>query len=250
MHARVSSARWAKWQLERAVKVDWANAFNTVRRDALLCATRDNFPHLQRYVEVAYGSVSSLRFGKELLPSQTGVHQGDPLGPLLFSAALGVMLKEVLTEERLAGLIFNGWYLDDGLIAGAKDVVLDTLEAIAAAGALIGLKLNWRKCEVVSCDPSIGSLFRDMQVHLPTSWEILGADVGTAGGRDHAAKIVNKAIRRVAHPAKRQRLIVWEVLREIWEVIINYSQKSKISYPFKRLRLLLSEVFHEFSINF
>jgi hypothetical protein len=42
--------------------------------------------------------------------TETGVQQGDPLGPVLFCLALHPVIKSLKSE-------FNVWYLDDGVLA-------------------------------------------------------------------------------------------------------------------------------------
>ena len=71
-----------------AVKVDFQNAFNTISRDAVLREAREPFPAVARWVTWCYQCPTNLQFGDAILQSSTGVQQGDPLGPLLFSAGV------------------------------------------------------------------------------------------------------------------------------------------------------------------
>lgn len=66
------------------VKLDFENAFNTISRSKVLGAVQSHFPSLSR----CYVKPSNLQFGTAILKSSAGVQQGDPLGPLLFAAAL------------------------------------------------------------------------------------------------------------------------------------------------------------------
>src|SRR5688572_9047112 len=75
------------------VKLDFANAFNSVRRDAVLEAVARHRPDLVAFTNAAYGSPSLLWAGDSLLLSAEGVQQGDPLGSLLFCLALDAPLK-------------------------------------------------------------------------------------------------------------------------------------------------------------
>ena len=88
------------------LKLDFRNAFNTLRRDHLLRVVRDTTHELFHLVEHAYREPTSLFFEYEILTSASGsVQQGDPLGPALFG--LGI--------QRLADSIeapFNAWCLD------------------------------------------------------------------------------------------------------------------------------------------
>ena len=80
-----------KWSLQ----VDFQNGFNLVERGAMFAEVRENFPELARYTENSYGQASVLNYGAGSLESTTGVHQGDPLGPLLFSLTLQPVLKKI-----------------------------------------------------------------------------------------------------------------------------------------------------------
>jgi hypothetical protein len=71
----------SKW----GIKVDYTNAFNCVDRSKLIEEVRVKLPGISAFVESAYGSASVLFFGDQHFLSCQGVHQGDPLGPLLFA---------------------------------------------------------------------------------------------------------------------------------------------------------------------
>ena len=58
-------------------KLDFSNAFNTLRRDAMLEAASQFVPDLLPYVISAYGSASLLSFGDEKIESIEGIQQGD-----------------------------------------------------------------------------------------------------------------------------------------------------------------------------
>ena len=75
-------------------KVDMSNAFNLVSRQALLEECAVHFTELLPWVGWCYGSHPTLWHPLGQLSSETGVQQGDPLGPLslfLSSAQVGVI---------------------------------------------------------------------------------------------------------------------------------------------------------------
>ncbi len=63
------------------VKLDFTNAFNSIRRDCVLEAVARFVPELMAFVSSAYAETSVLSFGEFLVESAEGVQQGDPLGP-------------------------------------------------------------------------------------------------------------------------------------------------------------------------
>ena len=58
------------------VKVDMANAFNSVRRDTIHEAVASHAPRLLGYMDSAYGAVSHLQFGDFIIESAEGIQQG------------------------------------------------------------------------------------------------------------------------------------------------------------------------------
>ncbi|XP_021957065.1 uncharacterized protein LOC110853130 [Folsomia candida] len=145
------------------LKIDFRNAFNEVRRDTLLHTVRDNFPSIFPFVSQCYANPSSLFFGTTSLPSLLGCHQGDPLGPSLFSLVIHPIIKTLDTE-------LNAWYLDDGTIADTPETVLAALEKVSRMGEEVGLYLNHNKYEVGvlgADDDTITQIFQEFQNFAP-----------------------------------------------------------------------------------
>ena len=84
------------------------------------------------------------------LTSQSGVQQGDPLGPLLFSLVLNVVVKAIATHPECSDLLYHVWYLDDGVLAGPSSHVRKALSLLIELGPPLGLHVNIKKCEVFS----------------------------------------------------------------------------------------------------
>jgi len=76
------------------IKLDFCNAFNTLRRDCLLEAVVNTIPELLPYISSSYESSSTLRFGDFTLESAEGIQQEDPLGPLLFIITIAGLLND------------------------------------------------------------------------------------------------------------------------------------------------------------
>ncbi|KAJ9449270.1 hypothetical protein DIPPA_20933 [Diplonema papillatum] len=102
------------------LKVDLQNAFNKVSREAILQAVAESAPGLLPYAIAAYGRRSRLSFGEEVVWSECGVQQGDPLGPLFFCLVLEKVLRKVdlSLAERLPPLGAND--IPQGALAPAQ----------------------------------------------------------------------------------------------------------------------------------
>src|SRR2546425_508310 len=83
-------------------------------------AVATHSPGLLPLISYSYGTPSSLWLGEEILTSDEGVQQGDPLGPLLFSLTLHLLLSG-------HGDAFVCGYLDD---VGMGDKVSDLVSHV------------------------------------------------------------------------------------------------------------------------
>ena len=167
------------------VKLDFRNAFNSVRRDRVLEATLEHIPELYPFVYCCYSTSSHLFFDKHILFSQEGVQQGDPLGPLLFCLAIHPLIKKLKSELRI-------FYLDDGLIGGSTSDVLEDIRLIQREAALLGLCLNLSKSELISHNPKVCSFlqYADLIPIHPEEATFLGAPIGPPASLD--SSIANK----------------------------------------------------------
>ena len=98
------------------VQFDFRNAFNSINRQCMHTAVLKHAPELLRPMEWAYGVHSPLFVnGKVELMSQSGVKQGDPLSPLLFSLAVRPMAEQITEDLRAVGIVSQPqrYYLDD-----------------------------------------------------------------------------------------------------------------------------------------
>lgn len=128
------------------LKLDFSNAFHSVSRDAVSTAVRSHFPLLSRWATWCYKQPTGLQFATWGVDSSAGVQQGDPLGPLLFAAAL----QPLASDLRNLGLDIAVHYLDDGVLASDIAAVGRALRVVEARSAAIGLQLNLAKCELVA----------------------------------------------------------------------------------------------------
>ena len=66
------------------VKVDFKNAFNSLRRDKMMRAVKDHIPDLLPFVHSAYSSPSILSWNDVQVLSAEGIQQGDPWAQCCF----------------------------------------------------------------------------------------------------------------------------------------------------------------------
>ena len=124
------------------LKIDFQNAFNTVKRDAILHKVKESLLQIFPFVFQAYAQPTDLFFGKESLLSKEGVQQGDPLGPLLFLLAIQDLISDCDSK-------FNMWYLGDGTLRENADTVFSDFQKIIQAENSLGLSINPSKCKPI-----------------------------------------------------------------------------------------------------
>ena len=167
----------SKWILQ----LDFSNAFNTISREAVLRETRSLFPELAAWTESTYGRHSHLFFGKATISSSTGLHQGDPLAPLLYAISKFLICK--LLSDVLE-LLQNVWFLDDGNLMGPLEALQQAYDIVAKEAPKLGLSLNRSKCSLwnpvgglrTSHDDPLG---RGVPVITEEGIELLGAPIGS-----------------------------------------------------------------------
>ena len=124
------------------LKLDIKNAFNCMRRDTILLKVKEKIPSLYNLFWQAYSGPSHLFYRDTTIPSQTGLQQGDPGGPALFSLGLDDIVKGLKSE-------LNIWFLDDSNLADSPEVVLEDLVVLKEKLDEIGLSINASKSELI-----------------------------------------------------------------------------------------------------
>lgn len=160
---------------QAVVKLDFKNAFNSVKREAILTAVQEHCPSILPFVSAGYSKDSTLLFGKHEVTSAEGIQQGDPLAPFLFCIAV----REITT--RLSSEL-NIWFLDDGTLAGTQDSLLEDLQLVKTRGESMGLVLSPSKCEIIASSEviirAVKSVLPEASVVKPTDSTLLGAPLG------------------------------------------------------------------------
>ena len=141
------------------VATDMRNAFNTIHRTAVLKSVAERLPQLFAFVNWAYSVPAELWVhggpnGHERLWSTTGVRQGDPLGPLLFSLGMQDVL-DTLEGEHPDVLLLA--YLDDVYLQGPATAVEAAFHRFSQLCKDIGLDMATEKCEAWSSGHPAGA---------------------------------------------------------------------------------------------
>lgn len=124
------------------VKLDFSNAFNSVRRDVVADLLAKEMPELLPFFKLCYESSSFLVFGDYLIISEEGFQQGDPLAVFLFCLSIHKLLKGLKSKFKTA-------YIDDISKGDYWKVVLEDLAFVVREIPKIGLSLNEGKSELV-----------------------------------------------------------------------------------------------------
>lgn len=151
-----------------------------------------HLPQLSAWVRLCYGAPSNLVAGKHVVPSQSGVQQGDPLGPALFALAIHPA-EQAARREAEAGmgrsLHLSALFMDNGTVAGDAATVAAWYASVTPRFRDIGLEVNPSRCCAVRRGGSVA--LHDVDLHacrahvrgLPISetgnFKLLGAAFGT-----------------------------------------------------------------------
>ena len=157
------------------VKLDFKNAFNSIRRDRMLQTVRDLAPELYPLVYSAYSAPYDLHWGERLIISAEGVQQGDPLGPLLFCLTLHRHSQHLVSPLVVL-------YLDDVTLGGSHTEICQDLKIVRELEEELGLVLNCSKSEIITSDPIVSNTLLthlpQAQVVDPAYSTILGSPLG------------------------------------------------------------------------
>jgi len=140
------------------ITIDFRNAFNTLRRDAILEAIEKHFPELLPYTTSTMGSSSDIQFGELVISSEEGAQQGDPLGPLYFC----LVFKE-LVESLESELVLG--YLDD--VGNSTEIVLQDFILLESTALHLGLEVKRSKCEIIGHTDETRNMFTSQNIVLP-----------------------------------------------------------------------------------
>ena len=106
------------------MKTDAKNAFNSAKRSHLLTQVSKHFPEMFPRVNqicAGFGPLIYLQGDSPvILSSEEGIHQGDPLGPVLFATAIQELLTKLQNDHPC---VVVSTYLDDVFLVAPSDNV-------------------------------------------------------------------------------------------------------------------------------
>mgnify|MGYP003460779833 FL=1 len=183
------------------VKVDMRNAFNLVSRQAILDECAFHFPELLPWATWCYAAHPLLWHPMGRIFSETGVQQGDPLGPLLFALVLQKILNAIDADDDCIHILYQAWYLDDGTLAGKKSAILRALSLLDSIGPSFGIFINMSKCELF-CKGDTSEFPPSMKSSHVPHLDLLGAPIGdylfcgkyAASKRSEALKLLSRLV--------------------------------------------------------
>ena len=89
------------------LKVGMMNAFNLASRQAILSKYAKSFSELLPWLSWCYVQHPLLWPSLGCLSSESGVQQGDPLGSLLFSLVLNILVMKIANDSLYSNLYSN-----------------------------------------------------------------------------------------------------------------------------------------------
>jgi hypothetical protein len=188
------------------VKIDLTNAFNMVARSNMLRQVALVCPAILPFVQSVYGGRPLMFLGKEIIESQVGVQQGDPLGPLLFALAIHPLIKHALSSVSTP-LSAGVFYADDGTLIGPPESLAQVLTTLRDEGSEYGVFINMSKSEVWDLDNSdldLSSLDQFQLSNQPDGVDLLGSFLGSD---ELADEFVMKRVNAIEEFVKALRLL-------------------------------------------
>ena len=156
------------------LQIDFSNAFNSIKRSEMLKAVANSVPGIAAFTNSCYSQHSQLFYDKFVVSSESGIQQGDPIGPLLFSLTLWPIIEKI--QETAPELQQHSWYLDDGVLVGSEDDLIRSWDLLCQLGPDRGLHIRVDKCELWSTVDRLDTRIKRNDI---SGLEFLGAALGT-----------------------------------------------------------------------
>jgi hypothetical protein len=209
------------------VKIDIANAFNSISREAIKNGILEHSPDLLSYFKWSYGETTDLVLidGSIIGKSSSGVRQGDPLGPMFF--CLGFQSALFKTQCKFPEVDFIA-YLDDGFMRGNLCSTINALKFFINEIGNIGLKVKFgpnktvlfgnRKCIDNFTDPDLPNLHMTSDGFL-----VLGCPVGTNN-------FIDRSLNNIFNEFKKHLSLLNHVDNQTAFVLLKFCVNNKWNY--------------------
>ena len=162
---------------ESVLLVDATNVFNALNRMAALHNIRRNCPPIAPFLINSYRSPTELFVDGDIILSQEGTTQGDPLAMAMYGLATIPLIR------RLDGLCLQVWYADDSAAAGRLAQLRKWWDKLASEGPSFGYFANPSKTWLVTKAGYLeeaSAIFADSGVNItPNGRPYLGAAIGS-----------------------------------------------------------------------
>ncbi len=192
IEAAVHAARSAfeSTKAEAILLVDATNAFNALNRKVALQNMRRLCPPIATILINSYRNTTELFVDGEVILSQEGTTQGDPLAMPMYGLATIPLIK------KLDGLCKQVWYADDSAAIGTIEQLHDWWNKLAAVGPAFGYFPNSSKTWLVTKQNHLdraNNIFAGSGVNItPEGRPYLGAAIGS---RKYIDEYVNTKVR-------------------------------------------------------
>ena len=133
-------------ECEAVLRVDASNAFNALNRKVALPNIRRLCPPFATILINSYRSPTELFVNGDVILSQEGTTQGDPLAMAMYGLAIIPLIR------RLDGLCTQVWYADDCMAAGKLLQLSEWWNKLASEGPGFGYFTNASKTWLVTKD--------------------------------------------------------------------------------------------------
>ena len=128
-------ASFANWLLQ---------AFNSIKRNDMLKTVCSSMPVIDAFTNFCYSQHSQLLYDKFVVSSESGIQQGKPLGPLLFSLTLWPIIEKI--QDYSPELQQISWFLDNGVLVGSEHNLIRTWDLLCLLGPDLGLQVRVYNC--------------------------------------------------------------------------------------------------------
>ena len=174
---------------EAVLLVDATNAFNALNRMVALHNIRRICPSIATILINSYRSPTELFVDGDVILSQEGTTQGDPLAMAMYGLATIPLIR------RLDGLCTQVWYTDDSAAAGRLVQLREWWDKLASEGPSFGYYANPSKMWLVTKDDYLeeaSAIFADSGVNITSNGRpYLGAVIGS---QEFAAEYVRSKV--------------------------------------------------------